>query len=429
MSLRSHLASYAVVLRPPHVVRTFSAALVGRLSYGVVFLSLVLAVTRATGSYAAAGVVIALFGLTSSLLSPWRARLIDRHGPRRALPPMTIGYAALLGALAAMTWQPGAPRALLWMTAAACGACSPPFGPLMRTLWGVLIPDTELLQRAYSLDTVAEELLYTAGPLLAGLFAAYANPALGVAVSAGLILAGTLALVTSPAVRNLPAPGPAHGGSGCPSPAAGPGPARRGRTWYGHAVVVSAGLGACLGALGLVAVAFAGQHHHIAAVAWVEAALAVSSALGGLLYGAVRWRVCIQLRLLILTLALGLFVILAGHSPDIYVLIGVMGAAGLFVAPILTSVYLIADEAAAPGERTRAGAWVNTAYNVGNSAGVAGTGLLIGRLPLAVCFTVAATAALLPAAALAASIGQRRKARPPADMAASRERVFPGRQG
>jgi predicted MFS family arabinose efflux permease len=179
-------------------------------------------------------------------------------------------------------------------------------------------------------------------------------------------------------------------------------------------VVVSAGLGACLGALSLIAVAFAGQHHHIASVAWVEAALAVSSAVGGLLYGGFRWQVSLQTRLLFLTLALGLFVILAGQSPDIYVLVAAVGATGLFVAPTLTSVYLIADEAAAPGARAEAGAWVNTAYNVGNSAGVAGIGLLISRLPLAACFAIAAAATLLPATALALSISKRRNPHSPA---------------
>lgn len=110
-------------------------ALVGRSSYGVVFLSLVLAVARITGSYATAGVVIAVFGLSSSLLSPFRARLIDRYGSRTVLPPMAVLYALLLAAMAAVTWQSGAPRALLWILAGACGACTPPLGPLMRTLW------------------------------------------------------------------------------------------------------------------------------------------------------------------------------------------------------------------------------------------------------------------------------------------------------
>ena len=135
-ALLREVASYAALLRLPHAARTFGAALVGRLSYGVVFLSLVLAVTRVTGSYAVAGGVISLFGLTSSLLSPFRARLIDRHEPRKALLPMTALYGLLLGAMAAVTWQPGAPAALLWMLGAACGACTPPLGPLMRTLWG-----------------------------------------------------------------------------------------------------------------------------------------------------------------------------------------------------------------------------------------------------------------------------------------------------
>jgi predicted MFS family arabinose efflux permease len=415
MSLRSHMASYAVVLSTPHAARAFGAALVGRLSYGVVFLSLVLAVTRVTGSYAVAGGVIALFGLTASLLSPFRARLIDRLGPRKALPPMTVLYALLLGAMAAVTWQPGAPRGLLWMIGAACGACAPPLGPLMRSLWGALVPDRELLQRAYSLDTVAEELLYVTGPLLAGLLAAYANPALGVAVSAGLVLTGALALASSPAVRNQPSPQKASGSTGSTPPAAtrpGPESAPKPRAWpharpWHHSILVSAGLGTCLGALNLVAVAFAGQHHHIASVAWVEAALAVSSAVGGLLYGAFRWQLSPQVRLSFLAVALGLLVIAAGQSPNIYVLVAIVGAAGLFLAPALTTAYLIADEAAAPGGRAEAGAWVNSGYNLGNSAGTAGIGLLIGRLPLAACFTVAAATALLPAAALAVSLGKR----------------------
>ncbi len=419
----SFIASYAALLRLPHAARTFGAALVGRLSYGVVFLALVLAVTRVTGSYAVAGGVISLFGLTSSLLSPFRARLIDRHEPRKALLPMAALYGLLLGAMAAVTWQPGAPAALLWMLGAACGACTPPLGPLMRTLWGVLIPDRELLHRAYSLDTVAEELLYVTGPLLAGLFAAYANPALGVAVSAGLVLAGTLVLGSSPVVRDGVARGKAGGRPGSTSPtAADPEPvleAKR-RTWLGagtqlrQLILISGGLGTCLGALNLLGVAFCGHHHHIASVAWVEAALAVSSVAGGLAYGARRWQVSRHVRLTVLVSAVGLCVALAGQSPDIAVLVAVAGFTGLFVSPALTTAYLIADEAAAHNARTEAGAWVNTAYNAGNSAGTAGIGLLVDRLPLAACFAIAAVTALLPATIAAVNIVRRRTAVAPA---------------
>lgn len=74
--------------------------------------------------------------------------------------------------------------------------------------------------------------------------------------------------------------------------------------------------------------------------------------------------------------------------------------AGLFVAPALTTAYLIADESVAPGFRVRAGAWCNTAVNAGMSVGAAAVGLLVERLPLPVCFAVAgavaAAAALVP---------------------------------
>ena len=166
MSASSTRPSYAAVLRMPHATRTFAAALVGRLSYGMVSLAVLLAVSRATGSYAVAGVIMALFGAASVFLSPLRAALVDRHGPRRALLPMAALYAGLLGVLAAATWRPGAPALLLGTAAVAAGACTPPLGPTMRAVWGELVTDRRLLQRAYSLDGVAEELLFVSGPLL-----------------------------------------------------------------------------------------------------------------------------------------------------------------------------------------------------------------------------------------------------------------------
>jgi predicted MFS family arabinose efflux permease len=114
-------------------------------------------------------------------------------------------------------------------------------------------------------------------------------------------------------------------------------------------------------------------------------------------------------RLVLLVSALGLFLAVAGLSPGVYVLVAVVGFGGLFVSPALATVYVIADEIAAPGARTEAGAWVNTAYNAGDAAGTAGVGLLVGRLPLTACFVVAAAAVLLPAVPLVVSIGAPRR--------------------
>lgn len=382
--------TYARVLQVPGARSTFALALIGRLSYGLIFLSLLLTITRSTGSYSIAGAVLALFGLTSSVLSPLRARLLDRRGVWPALPVMAGGYALLLLAIAA---GPGN-RVALCLLGAAAGACTPALGPLMRALWGELIPDPGLLQRAYSLDTVAEETLYVVGPLLVGLLTALAAPALGLVASAVLVFVGALGLALSPAVRHRPArnePG------GLPRSGLSLWPARD--TGLRTAMALAVGLGGALGALSLLTVAFAQAHHHLAAVAWVEAALAVGSIVGGLAYGAKTWRSGLAVRLPILVALLAVSVGLSGLASNLAVLVLGVGVSGLFVSPALTSAYLLADLGAPRNARAEAGAWVNTGFNLGNSAGTAAIAPVISLVPLPLAFALAAAVVLIPLAA------------------------------
>ncbi|MFI5854207.1 MFS transporter [Streptomyces parvulus] len=400
--------SYAAVLRVPHARRTFAAALVGRLSYGTVSLSLMLALTRSTGSYAVAGLVMALFGATSVFLSPYRAGLVDRHGPRRALLPMALLYAALLCVTAAVCWRPGVPAAVLAVTAAAAGACTPPLGPSMRAVWAGMLPDRALLRRAYSLDGVAEELLFVSGPLLVGVVVGVAPPAVGVLLSAALVTAGTLGFVTSPATDG-PRPAEAGADKDRTEPAGRAGAGQAGALM--QPVVVAAAVGVSVSAVDLLAVAYAGERGlGGGTVAWVLAALSAGSAVGGLLNGAFPWKSAARSRLPFFVAGLGLCLAAAGLAPGLGTLVLAVTGAGLFVAPALTTAYLIADESAAPGFRVRAGAWCNTAVNAGGSAGAAAVGLLVERLPLPVCFAVsgavAAVAALVPARRRAASAGR-----------------------
>ncbi|WP_335937889.1 MFS transporter [Streptomyces sp. PTD5-9] len=397
---RSPAPSYASVLRTPHAARAFGAALLGRLSNGVAPLSLVLAVKDATGSYSVAGVVMALFGAASVSLSPVRAALVDRFGPRRALPPMAGAYAVLLAVLAYITWRPGASPLPLGTLAVAAGTCTPPLGPVMRTLWSRLLPDRELLRRAYSLDGVAEELLFVTGPLLVGVVIRHTVPAAGVAIGAALVLVGTGALVSSPALRGT-GPGPAERPAETPDGAAGGRRTLLGIAGLRHAALAAAAVGLCLGGLDLLVVAFAEQHHRGGSVAWVLAALSAGSAVGGLAYGAVSWRAPNGVRLPVLVAGLGAALVVAGLSPGVPALVAVVAAAGVFVAPALTTAYLVADESVDPDARTRAGAWVNTAVNAGSALGGATTGLLVDRLPPSVCFAIAAAPALACAAVVA----------------------------
>jgi MFS family permease len=79
--------SYLAVLRVRHARPLVVAALVGRLSFAMGTVALVLFVQHATGSFATAGVVSAAAFLANGLLAPVRGRLVDRYGLRRTLPP------------------------------------------------------------------------------------------------------------------------------------------------------------------------------------------------------------------------------------------------------------------------------------------------------------------------------------------------------
>src|SRR4051794_15632909 len=163
-------AGYRTLLRLPGVATFFTVAVVGRLAYGTGTLALILQVQHATGSYTDAGTALACYGVTVALLSPVRGRAIDRYGIRRVLPLLALAYSGALLMIAASHGPAG------WLIAmsAAAGVAAPPLGPTTRRVWSEVAATPGLLQRAYSLDTVAEETLFTVGPLVTGLVVAVA---------------------------------------------------------------------------------------------------------------------------------------------------------------------------------------------------------------------------------------------------------------
>jgi MFS family permease len=387
----SFLLPYRAVLRTPHACGAFVTSLIGRLCYGIVSLSLILTLTAGGRDYGFAGLVMALFGLTIVVVSPFRAWMLDRYGPRRALPVMAASFAALVVAIAVIPDHSSANDVAIALLAATAGACAPPLGVVMRTLWSVLIDDRRVLQTAYSLDGVAEELLYVTGPVIVGVIILVAAPAVGLLVSAGLVVAGTGLFLQSPALRRWPAPIARSAPSGPDSPRA---EAGVGRAILALALVTGA-IGLCLGGLGLVIVAFSQARHDPAAVAWIEAVLSVGSALGGLGYGAVTWRISARRRLAFLVTGLAVILIPAALSPNLLALASLIGLAGVLVSPALATAYVLTDSLATPTARNRAGNWVNSGYNAGNSAGAVLSGQLIGRIPLSACLPVLAVPALL----------------------------------
>ncbi|SHK13619.1 Predicted arabinose efflux permease, MFS family [Nocardiopsis flavescens] len=394
--------SYRAVLRTPGAVRFFVPAMLGRLSFGLLGPALVLSVTAAADSYAVVGAATAAYGATATVLAPARARLIDRHGLPRTLVPMAALAASGLLALAWLTWRPDPPAWSLIVLPALVGAAVPPLGPVTRTLWSRLFHDRDdLRRRAYSLDSVVEEAVFLAGPLLLAALLPFAPPAAGLAGAGLVLVCGSLLLAGAPWARALPPREPAGAAGGGPVPLRALLPA----------MSLSAALGLCLGSAALVHVAFAERHGDAGLLVWFEAVQTAGGVLGGLAYGAVLWRRRPVTRLVGLGLGVGAATALAAAAPGPVVLCAVLFAAGALATPAITTAYLAADGAAGPGAATRAGTWVNTAFNAGSSAGGAAAGVLVTLVAPAQGYLVAALPLLAVPLAVAGAAHSQRKRR------------------
>jgi len=382
LSSTSDAGSYRAVLALPYAAPTFGAALVGRLSYGLLPLSVLFTVHHSTGSFATAGGVVAVFGLTSILL-PLKSRLVDHHGQASVLAPLALLCAGALATMAFLAWSGSAPApapAAYLALGIVAGLGAPPLGPAMRSTWRTITDGSSLKQRAYSLDSVCEESLYLIGPLLVGVILSVASPPAALLAAASLMLVGTLGMVWMPPARQI-----RSAGSTAPlrfdlGPLVAPG------FWPVVAAILATAVGLNMA---FTSIAARAQAQGLpAAAGYIEAALALGSVTGGLLWGRRRhtrthWT---HLAGLIGVLAIGIAICAAVTS--LTALGTLMAVIGLAIAPLFVVSYLAADELAPEHQQTEASTWVNTANNIGSAAGASVAGLLIDRASISVGFAV-----------------------------------------
>lgn len=394
----STVPSYRHVLRLPHALRAFVPALLGRLSLAMVTLALVLAVEAATGSFAVAGAAAGAFGLTNVVASPFRARVVDRWGQRRSLNLLAGIYATGLLALAALTgvhgWLRGSGTWIV-VVAACAGLFAPPLGAAMRVLWGAITSSMALRTRAYTVDAVAEELLFTVGPLVVALVVAVASPSAALVVAATASVVGTLGMTSSSASRAL------TGQAMTAATASGRPLRQRG---FRPVLVALVGAGIILGVIEIAASAFATNAGARELAGPLMAGFAGGSAIGGLAYGTRDWRSDPSRRLLVLGLGMAIATGTLIVAPTILTIGAILVVVGLFLAPSLVTGYLLADLYTVTEVRTEASSWINTSVNAGAALAVTTGGAAIDRFGVDAAIAAAVAAAslclLLPAVQL-----------------------------
>jgi MFS family permease len=357
--------------------------------------ALVLLGRDATGSFARAGTLLAASTVGSLLFAPARARLVDRRGASRTLPPLALASAAgaTALALAAHGHSPLIALAALAFTAA---AFTPPFAAVMRNLWRDLLPEGPVRHAGFGLMTVLQEVTFFGGPLVAGALIGIASPTAAVIALAGLALAASLGFAVSPAARKRGGDPP-------------PGTERRLLgTLALPGVRTLAATGACAGAaFGLLDVGLPALARHAGtpeAAGALLSAIALGLGVGGFVYGLIPPRAAPG-RLygpLCALAALGIApVAVAGPDTTLVVVGALLVVSGLLFAPVTTCQFALIDDVAPRAMTTEALAVLGVAYGATSAIGAQVAGALVEgsglRAPLVAsfgCFVAAAVVAI-----------------------------------
>ncbi|MFI0939692.1 MFS transporter [Streptomyces sp. NPDC021020] len=359
-------ANYRALLRTPGAAAFFLPALLGRIGGAMTGLGIVWLVHDRTGSFAAAGVVSGGFAVAEAVGAPQLARLTDRFGQTRVLPPALLGHAAAVAALVGLA-SADAPRPLLALGGAAVGASVPQLPAMSAARWAALLRGSRAaeLPAAFALESVGNAVSYLVGPALVSTLAAAGHPAAGSALATALTVGGGLLLA-------------ARRGSAPPHTADGAAHARAGRTLLSGGLLVllglNLGIGVYFGAMQVSVTAFAVEHGAPGAAAPLFAVSSGSGLLAGWLYGLRRWRAAppVQLRAVTAVLALGGLLLLAAGSP--LALAPAVVVTGAAVPPLLALFSLLAESAADPRVLTQAFSWLGSASAAGSAAAAAAAG-------------------------------------------------------
>jgi MFS family permease len=353
------VARYRSVLSVPGCGRVLGTALIARLPQGMTSLGILLMIRAHTGSYTTAGIAVGAYDFSTAAGAPLVGRLVDRFGRRRVLGPGAALQTLVLVALVAVA-QAGAGAAPLVALSALAGGLWPPIAPSVRALLRDLVRDAKVRETAYALESVVQELVWIAGPLVVAGVIAFASPATAVLLSGAVSVCGTLLFVSSPA---------AHGRGS------------RGARHVRVPVLAIPELRAMLGpislngvAIGAIAVGLPALALHAGsrpASGLMLALWSVGSIAGGLWYGSRDWQASLtaRYRALLWTGVICMAPLTAARTiPE-----GLVGAllAGLVIAPVFSCQYTLVGRTVPAGVENEAFTWVSSALVGGLAAGSA----------------------------------------------------------
>src|SRR5512132_578809 len=198
---------YRQVLSDRRAVAFSLAGFVARLPLSMTGIGIVLLVSLTTGSFGQAGLLTAAATLTGAFVAPVWGRATDRVGQARVLL-ITVLINVVSVALLVTAIESSWPIAVSLAAAVGVGIGFRLAGSAVRARWTLRLNGSPLLDTAFALEAMLDEVVFIIGPVLVTFLATAFHPALGVSISAVIGLIGAVALAaqrrSQPPVRPTP---------------------------------------------------------------------------------------------------------------------------------------------------------------------------------------------------------------------------------
>jgi MFS family permease len=333
-----------------------AAQLTARFPNGMASLAILLHVEQQTGSYGAAGLVLAATSVGQAVAGPVTSRWMGVWGMRRVLSlTLAVCVVAMLCLALLPLNLPG--YMALGMIA---GLSTPPVQAAVRTIYPKLVNSSQLTP-LFSLDASLQEIIWILAPVVITLVSTQVGTMEGLLLVAIILVAGGAWFILSPEVGRVRIP--------------------RSRSALGKVVLKPPVLMATvigfllIGACAAVEVGVVATFEHGSlAAGLVLAVFSVGSLAGGLAFGHIPigpW--AMARRLLIVTVGLTLTM----FSLDVFWLGGTLVLAGIGIAPALAVLFAITTASVKFSETAEAFGWAGTGQLIGAAAGSAVAGFLV----------------------------------------------------
>ncbi|MFD9718227.1 MFS transporter [Streptomyces sp. NPDC059076] len=351
---------YADILKAPHAARLLAGTLIGRLPNATAHIAIVLFTRAEGGSYTLAGGLAAAYGIATAIGQPLLGRAIDLHGqPKVQLPAAVVSALGMV--LLAVVGIGSLP--LAYLAVAVAGLFTPPLEGGLRALWPSVLGRQDRVHRAYAMDAVAQEIMFTLGPLLVTVIVSIWSAAAALLVINVIGVLGALSVVLSEPSRTWrSAPRDAHWLGALRSPGL---LALLGSFFF---------VGLALGSITVAGVAYADDHGRESVYGILMAALGLGALIGGTFYGARQWAGAPERRLMVLIALLALGYLPLVLTPGVVLMTVLSAVAGVFLAPAIACAFIVVDRHAPRGTVTEAFSWLVTTFGVGAAAGTAVAG-------------------------------------------------------